>query len=399
MSYFEQERALPELYNGYNVVVAGGGIAGIAAALAAAREGSSVLLIERMFALGGLATLGLIAIYLPLCDGMGHQVSFGITEELLRLSISKGYDTFRPHTWLEGSNNHGKQRFECQYNPNVFSILCEQLLTDAGVDILFGTVACGVFKKENRINAIAVENKDGRSAVPADMFIDTTGDADIFSLSGEKTSLYQPGNSMASWYYETINGKTSLQQLGASDVKRDDETLSLAKAFERKRITGLNSYENSKCMIDGRRVILEKFLKNGEVSEIHSLSSLSGIPQLRMTRRMIGVKTLAEEDVFRSFEDSVGLIGDWRKRGPIYEVPLGTLWNGKTENLLTAGRTVSVTDGMWDITRVIPAAALTGQAAGTAASMCRSLNSLNIVELQNKLRQSGMKIHSSEINK
>ena len=72
----------------HSVIVAGGGIAGIAAALAAAREGADVLLIEREFLLGGLATLGLVTIYLPLCDGRGHQVSFGIAEELFRLSIS-----------------------------------------------------------------------------------------------------------------------------------------------------------------------------------------------------------------------------------------------------------------------------------------------------------------------
>ena len=73
----EPERTLPVRYADYDVIVAGGGIAGIAAALAAARAGKRVLLLERMFALGGLATLGLVTIYLPLCDGKGHQLSFG----------------------------------------------------------------------------------------------------------------------------------------------------------------------------------------------------------------------------------------------------------------------------------------------------------------------------------
>lgn len=74
----EPERTLPVRYADYDVIVAGGGIAGIAAALAAARAGKRVLLLERMFALGGLATLGLVTIYLPLCDGKGHQLSFGL---------------------------------------------------------------------------------------------------------------------------------------------------------------------------------------------------------------------------------------------------------------------------------------------------------------------------------
>lgn len=60
-----------------------------------------------MFVLGGLATLGLVTIYLPLCDGDGHQVCFGLAEELFRLSISKGYETSYPDTWLENKKEHG----------------------------------------------------------------------------------------------------------------------------------------------------------------------------------------------------------------------------------------------------------------------------------------------------
>ena len=73
----------------YDVAVCGG-FAGISAALAAAREGKRVILFEKEYMLGGLGTAGLIAIYLPLCDGLGHQVSFGIAEELLRLSVTYG---------------------------------------------------------------------------------------------------------------------------------------------------------------------------------------------------------------------------------------------------------------------------------------------------------------------
>ena len=72
-----------------DVLVAGGGIAGISAALAAARAGAKVTLLERGFMLGGLATAGLVTIYLPLDDGMGHQVSYGIVEELLRLALQR----------------------------------------------------------------------------------------------------------------------------------------------------------------------------------------------------------------------------------------------------------------------------------------------------------------------
>ena len=77
----EQERRLRVAHD-CDVLVAGGGVAGIAAALAAARNGARVTLVEKQCLLGGLGTLGLVTIYLPLCDGMGRQVSFGIAEEL-----------------------------------------------------------------------------------------------------------------------------------------------------------------------------------------------------------------------------------------------------------------------------------------------------------------------------
>ena len=79
-----------------DVLVCGGGFAGISAALAAARQGSKVILLEKQFILGGLGTAGLVTVYLPLCDGYGRQVSFGIAEELLRLSVSMGAEDRYP---------------------------------------------------------------------------------------------------------------------------------------------------------------------------------------------------------------------------------------------------------------------------------------------------------------
>ena len=75
----------------YDVLVAGGGLAGVAAAVAAARAGKRVLLLEKSQKLGGLATLGLINLFVPMCNGRGKQIIFGMAEEFLRLSIRNGY--------------------------------------------------------------------------------------------------------------------------------------------------------------------------------------------------------------------------------------------------------------------------------------------------------------------
>ena len=94
----------------YDVIVVGGGIAGVGAALAARRNGCRVLIIEKSVMLGGLATLGFIAYYLPLCDGRGKKVTGGIAEELLYLSIKYGYNDLAPE-WKDGTGVGTKKRF------------------------------------------------------------------------------------------------------------------------------------------------------------------------------------------------------------------------------------------------------------------------------------------------
>lgn len=112
---------------------------------AAARTGARTLLLEREYMPGGLATLGLVTIYLPLCDGEGHQVSTGIAEELLRLSVVHGMEqSALPTAWLTPQGDPAERRagrYQVQYNPHAFAIAVEQLLLQAGVRLLYGTVA------------------------------------------------------------------------------------------------------------------------------------------------------------------------------------------------------------------------------------------------------------------
>ena len=143
-----------------DVLVCGGGFGGISAALAAARHGSKVILLEKEYILGGLGTAGLVTMYLPLCDGMGRQVSFGIAEELLKLSISMGAEADYPANWLDSDDPAGRTaetpRYRTQYNPHLFAILAEQLLRREGVEILYGTV-------------VTVDHGDGSSTVYANL--------------------------------------------------------------------------------------------------------------------------------------------------------------------------------------------------------------------------------------
>lgn len=139
--------------------------------------------------------------------------------------------------------------------------------------------------------------------------------------------------------------------------------------------------------------ILAEFLRKGGVSEEHSLSSIAGIPQLRMTRRLAGTCEMTTEKEGESIGTSVGVISNWKKRGPVYEVPFECLYGKKVKNLITAGRCISVSDEMWDISRVIPCCAVTGEAAGTAAVMTDDFSTLEVESLQSRLEAAGVKLH------
>ena len=393
------ENLKTEIKYNCDVCVVGGGIGGIAAALAAKRSGKNVILAERAFMLGGLATAGLVTIYLPLCDGMGKQVSFGLAEELLRLSISVYNDEKRGYSnWLASDDVQKRTekdpRYEVNFNPHIFAISAEQLLLSEGVEILYGTTAVSTSRKGDKLNAVIFENKSGRFAVCANSFVDATGDADLAYLSDTPTEIYKPGNMLSGWYYSNKEDGYDLHMVNIDNIpkkyKEDDEVL---KQFDTKRFTGIDGEEVSYFMQMSHRMTMEDINHRRENDPEYQPTTIASIPQLRMTRRVVGEYTLDDTEQHKYFEDSIGMVSDWRYRGPVYEVPFRTLYSAKTENLLFAGRITSVTDAMWDIMRVIPCCAVTGEAAGIAASMGDDMTSVDIKALQSEIEKRGGKIH------
>ena len=398
-TYEEQARSIP-VYGFFDTVVVGGGFAGVAAAVAAARGGSKVLLCERLFMLGGLGTAGLVTIYLPICDGNGHQVCYGLAEELLKLSIRDGWEKSYPAAWLEGGTEEEKKghRYMVQYNASSCAILMEQLLLREGVQILYGTTVCDAPVSDGRITHLIIENKSGRSAVEVGNVIDCSGDADVCLQAGEETAVFEFGNTLAAWFYQCVDGEFVLDSLGYADyLPQHRETYDDITPLDGRRYSGLDGDDVSQMMIDSHAFSYEYFLKKGKLSENHMLATIATTPQLRMTRRLVGCQTVHVEQDKRYFEDSVGVYPSWRERGPIYELPFSALHGKKIRNLAVAGRIISASDVLWELTRVIPVCVVTGEAVGTAAALSRDFDSVDLKALQHKLRENGVKLHVDEV--
>ena len=378
----------------YDIAVCGGGFAGVSAALAAAREGKKVVLFEKEYMLGGLGTAGLITIYLPLCDGYGHQVSYGIAEELLKLSITYGAEDRYPANWLDGigTRTENDTRYMVRYNAQVCAILMEKLLLENGVDIMYGSYVVATDTEDGRIKSLYVENKSGRTAYAITSVVDATGDCDIAHFAGAPTETFKQGNKLAAWYYFTDEKGYDLQQLGVVD-----EPGQTGESLTNRRFSGLDGKEISEMVCLSHKQTLKHWLKKREGNPSAVISTLATIPQIRMTRRIVGEYELADTEMHKYFADSIGMVADWKKRGPIYEVPFATLYNKAVKNLIVAGRCTSVNEPLWDAMRVIPCCAVTGQAAGTAAAMTDDFTALDVSKLQEKLVANGVKLHESEV--
>lgn len=383
--------------NRTDVLVAGGGVAGIAAALASARAGAKTTLVEREYMLGGLATAGLITIYLPLCDGFGKQVSFGIAEELLKLSISHGAEADYPDAWLDHPDNERRasQRYLVRYNAQMFALLAEKALLEAGVEILYGMQVQSLQMENGAIRSATLLGRFGPETLECVACVDATGDAILAQLAGAPTRAFWKGNILAAWYYSVNDEKgLRLHTLGAADRPETSKDAPAVKLLTNRRFSGLDSRELSEMVVASHGCILNDVLKAKETASETVPVTIPTVPQVRMTQCLVGAQTLGDENPHRYEPRSIGMVSDWRARGPVYELPFEVLYGNEVANLYAAGRCISVTDNMWDITRVIPDCAVTGQAAGQAAAMQAKQGARpDIADLQRALENAGVKLH------
>ena len=360
---FEEAAGMSTCHD-YDVAVVGGGVAGVAAAAAAARMGAKTVLIEKTCVPGGLASAGLINIYLPLCDGNGSQVTFGIAEELMRRALKYGPGTIPPD-WMTKRDAAEAERLRCVFAPASLILAVEELLLENGVDVWYDTLAVSVCKDGRYLQTLSVENTDGRSEIHAKAFVDATGGAYLSRMAGEE--VFFAGNVLSFWTLEYEGKRLPGRDRMAPEINM------LARGNADRTFTAPTAKDVSRYMLETRAMMRNfyagEYSKNGYDRFSRWPLVVPSMPQFRKIAALKGHFVLESGMEHRRFEDSIGLAADWRKSGPVWEIPFRTLCPRGTDNLFAAGRCISSIGDAWEITRVIPCAALTGEAAGYAAAL------------------------------
>lgn len=411
----EPSRNTP-VWGAYDVVVLGGGPAGIAAATAAARTGQSTLLVESYGFLGGMGTAAGVTNFCGLhanVHGTIERVVHGVADDLLaRIGALGGLN--EPHVLF------GNKIAAQAYDNAAFKVAADDLVLASGAQLLFHATLVGVLMNgPQEIRAALIETKSGRYAVLARVFIDCTGDGDLAAFAGAPFEKGTDGHGMM--YPSTMFRVNGVDAAQAGDAYNHfgqlmDEAEKRGRRFPRKTpiirpqknpaewranvtqlanadgspVDGTNAAQLSDAEVQGRRQIVDFFQFLRECAPGFQNAYLLEIaPQVgvRETRRVLGEYQLTEEDVLQcaSFDDSIGVNGwmieehvagniafKWQdipnSRG-FNHLPYRMLLPLQVDNLLVAGRCASMTHMGQSAARVSGACFVMGQAAGTAAAL------------------------------
>jgi len=437
-SIAEPSRKTP-VWGDYEVVVLGGGPAGITAALAAGRRGRKTILIEGYGFLGGAGTAAGLSTFCGLhaaVYGQHEQIVHGLCDDILeRLSAMDGLNA--PHLSVQ-------DRIQAQaYDISAYKIAADEILGAAGVEILFHAVGVGcAMAADDRIGALFVETKSGRFAIRGQVFVDASGDGDLAAWSGVP---YEVGDGAGNMLYPTtmfrINGVDPKKAGDAWKLvpKLMEEAEKTGRRFPRKKpivrpqrnpiewranltqiktpegraVNGIDAREFSYGEIEGRRQCWDVFSFIKEVTPGFEQAYIVEIaPQIgiRETRRIVGEYQLHQDDILgcRDFPDTIGVNGwpveahvagdvkflfaEWGSRG-FNQIPYRIVVPKKIENLFVAGRCASMTHEGQSSARVTGSCFVMGQAAGTAADLVLADRStprtVDVAKLQRRLETDG----------
>ncbi len=370
----EPSRQIPILAK-TDVLVIGGGPAGVAAAIAASRTGAETYMVERYNHLGGLWTGGLV---LPLLSTHAvdrqkrrRKVMYGIGDEISQRLVELGMSVHEINPVVD---------------PEAAKYVLDEMIREAGVKMLYHTWCANVIMEGTELKGVFIESKSGRMAVLAKVVIDCTGDGDVFHLAGEHYDEMK--------YHIGLNHR--LGNIDRIDTSKEGYVkLSIGNETPLPSVNWVNMHgENnqngvdmltlSRLQMDYRREIWEnvqKIRKTPGYEQVFLLDTASQIG-VRMSRIVDGEYKLTLEDTmtYKTFDDVIGVSGAWTSmlfkgkkvlsyERPLWQIPYRSLVPKKTENLLVAGRCFCFERELVEDTRIIGTCLITGHGAGAAAGL------------------------------
>ncbi|MDF2961600.1 MAG: dependent oxidoreductase [Paenibacillus sp.] len=429
------QQELPVSYTP-DVVVIGGGATGIAAAIAAARNGADTLLIEQRGYMGGMGTAALVPAFCPYTDGE-KPVIRGIGLDLMEKMKKASGDVYM---------SMYKDKLDwVPIDVEVLKRIYDEEVVQSGAKVLFHTFVDQVLSEGEQIHGIVISNKSGRSVVQAKLYIDATGDADLaalagvpFQIGGDEGEL-QPGtmcfivSGLDKDRFDRFVQETGQGHQLPETVRLAQENGDLPEGRKRisgtawlsKTVAGFNfghvfgidgtkAEDLTYAAIEGRKLIerqlrfLHKYVPGFENAHLVHSGDQIGI---RETRRIVGDYTLVVDDFLqmRTFEDDIArnsyfidihlanaqstMAIKHLPKGQSHGVPYRCMLPQGKENLIVAGRSVSSDRPVQGSLRVMPNCFAMGQAAGTAAAMAARTHTgfrgVDIPLLQNTLIEQG----------
>lgn len=414
--------------NRYDLIVVGGGLTGVAAAVSAAREGVKTLLVERTGWLGGAMSNSLVYPFMewwtPLKGENPKELSDGIFTEMRNRT-----EKFK------------KPKKKNQFNPEYFKFVLDEMVEEAGVEVLYHANLCKVTTEDTQIKTLIFAVKSGLLELEANSYIDTTGDGDLMAFAGcdyqlgrDSDGYCQPMTTCFRLY--NIKEEEFLKELPAiqAEYKKRQaegtiinprENILLFRGigegvvhFNTTRVIKHNPtdpFDVSKAEVLARKQIRELicFLKEYESCKDAEIMAIAPDIGVRESRKLKGVHILTQEELkdCTVFEDSIAL-GNYDidihnpagtgtshyyfADGTYYTIPYRSLVPKEFGNLLVAGRCISATHEAQASIRIMPICATLGQAAGTAvAVMLKSgtdNKSVDVAEIQRILEDNGAAI-------
>lgn len=385
---FQPARQLPVIQS-TDVLVVGGGPAGICAAIAAKRAGADVVLVERYGHFGGLWTGGLVLLVVGHIVKGGKQVCQGIGEEMMK-RLDK----------LPGAIVNRRPGVAPTVDAEAVKYLMVEMIEEAGVKVLLHCWGVDTIVNGREVRGVVFESKSGRQAILAKTVVDASGDGDVFAMAG---ASYERRS-------HNVGLVTRIGNLDRVDKSKNTEGIKPRHLGSMTPVAGVNWVNMHGPEVDGldievltrmelnhRKFIWKNIQRTRSIPGYEEVYLMETAPQLgvRITRAMHGLKTITLKDLKAntSFSDVVGMGGAAAGEHGPWQIPFRSLVPRDVDNLLAAGRCISAEMRMADLVRLIPNCFVTGQAAGVGAAVAVRDKCLprdvNVSAVQTILRDQG----------